>query len=116
MAGHNNKLCVKHKKNTSRLIHNNIGVFQGSPISPLLFIIYADSVMEDYIKESIKNKVSGDTIHIRNTEIEYKWSKHKIQSNNKEETKWAKPNDSCFTQTKKTMFYLQMIQVSIYKK
>ena len=80
IAGHNNnKLCVKHKTKLSKLIHNNVGVFQGSPISAQLFIIYADSVMNDYKKEINNKHNTENSINIRNIDVEYNWSKYKLQ-------------------------------------
>ena len=38
----NNQLRSKVNGDYSQLINNNIGVFQGSPLSAYLFIIYAD--------------------------------------------------------------------------
>ena len=41
------KLAPKYKRRYEKLNENNIGVSQGSEISPLLSIIYLDDVMED---------------------------------------------------------------------
>ena len=47
--GHSdNKLWAKYNNKLSKLVHNNTGVFQGSPLSAQLFIIYADYVMNEY--------------------------------------------------------------------
>ena len=47
--GHENTtLRVKINGDLGRNIENNTGVFQGSPLSALLFIIYLDDMMEDY--------------------------------------------------------------------
>jgi len=47
--GHQNTtLMAKDKNQYGGKIKNNIGVFQGSAISALLFIIYLDDVMDDY--------------------------------------------------------------------
>ena len=52
--GRNNKqLRSQIKGEYSELIKNNIGVFQGIPLSDYLFIIYADHVMNEY-NNSIK--------------------------------------------------------------
>ena len=52
--GHNNnQLRSKINGEYSQLADNNIGAFQGSPISPILFIIYADHIVNNYSK-SIK--------------------------------------------------------------
>jgi len=40
-------LCAKHQGKYGKAQENNVGVFQGSAISALLFIIYLDDMMED---------------------------------------------------------------------
>ena len=47
-----NILHGKHDGQLGRKINNNKGVFQGSPISSLLYIIFVDGVMNDYKKKS----------------------------------------------------------------
>ena len=42
------KLMAKTQGQYGELVDNNAGVFQGSAISALLFIIYLDDMMEDY--------------------------------------------------------------------
>merc|ERR1712112_748961 len=69
--GHdNNQLCSKVKGEYSKLINNNIGVFQGSPLSPILFIIYADYIMNKYNKsiEKCSNKITKSKTIIINNE------------------------------------------------
>ena len=47
--GHtDSQLRPKYKGAIGTSTHNNRGVFQGSPISAMLFIIYFDSMMKDY--------------------------------------------------------------------
>ena len=41
------KLAPKYKGKYGKINENNIGVFQGSSISALLFIIYLDDMMDD---------------------------------------------------------------------
>ena len=41
-------LQAKHNKQYGQKVHNNIGVFQGSAISALLFIIYLQDMMGDF--------------------------------------------------------------------
>ena len=70
--GHNNnQLCSKINGEYSQLVDNNIGVFQGSPLSPILFIIYADHIMNNYSK-SIKNQgnITKSKTLIRSKEYE----------------------------------------------
>ena len=50
---HGNILQGKHDGQLGREIHNNKGVFQGIPISALLYIIFADGAMGEYKKEII---------------------------------------------------------------
>ena len=65
IKGHTeNKLCSKHKNKTSKYINNNVGVFQGSPISAQLFVIYADKVIQDYKEELIKCQINNTTIRL----------------------------------------------------
>jgi len=53
----NTQLCTKYQGKYGELQENNIGVFQGSAISALLFIIYLDDVMEDYAAINQKEKL-----------------------------------------------------------
>ena len=54
-GGHNGKY--------GKLITNNAGVFQGPSISALLFAIYLDGVMEDYM--ALTNKIQIPLIHTK---------------------------------------------------
>ena len=50
--GHNNaQLCGTHKGITSEYVHDNIVVFQGSPISGQLFIIYTEILRTNVITQ-----------------------------------------------------------------
>ena len=51
MGHENTKLRPKAKGNLGKKQINNKGVFQGSPLSALLFIIYFDHMLEMYTKE-----------------------------------------------------------------
>jgi len=43
----NTKLCAEHQGEYGKLRKNNVGVFRGSEISALMFVIYLDDMMED---------------------------------------------------------------------
>ena len=53
---------------------NNIGVFQGIPLSAQLFISYAERDMVNYNATLDTNPVNLNELKIRNASIEYKWS------------------------------------------
>ena len=58
--GHKNTtLAPKLKNKYGKATENNVGAFQGSAISALLFIIYQDDVMEDY---DALNRASGNPL------------------------------------------------------
>ena len=48
-------LAPKHRNQLGKTCDNNNGCFQGSPLSALIFIIYADEMMNDYEEEMKKN-------------------------------------------------------------
>ena len=52
----NTKIRARESNRLSKKQETNTGVFQGSPLSALLFIIYTDSMMEKYEKEWKKQK------------------------------------------------------------
>ena len=55
IKGHSgNTLVGKINGVHSREINNDKGVFQGSPLSALLYIIYGDGIMGEYKMNSIK--------------------------------------------------------------
>ena len=57
IKGHgNNLLQGNHNGTRGRKVNNNKGVFQGSPISALLYIIFAGGIMDGYEKELLKLK------------------------------------------------------------
>ena len=66
----NNQLRSKVNGGYSQLINNNIGVFQGSPLSAYLFIIYADHIMKQYNKSIKKheNNITKSKTIIRSNE------------------------------------------------
>ena len=52
IKGHGgNILHGKHEGILGKEIENNKGVFRGSPISALLYIIFADGIMDEYKNE-----------------------------------------------------------------
>ena len=82
----NNILKGKFGKNITKGSNNNIGVFQGSPISAQLFIIYDDYIMENYSNDIRKENIINNRIIIKNdsnneTRSEYMM---KINDNNAE--------------------------------
>ena len=50
------KLAPKEQNRIGTTIESNIGVYQGSPLSALLFIIYTNQMMREYEKEWEKEK------------------------------------------------------------
>ena len=69
--GHQNTtLCAKNQGGYGKQIINNIGVFQGSAISALLFTIYLEDMMEDYRAINRKAKLATRITLQRNPEIE----------------------------------------------
>ena len=73
-----NYLCSKINNQYTKLIKNNIGVFQGSPLSACLFIIYADYVMNEYKNEIKQTNTQKSTNVIKNIEAELNWTKNLI--------------------------------------
>ena len=75
MGHQGTKLRPKNNGIIGEKVINNKGVFQGSPLSAYLFIIYIESMMEDY-----NNSLKPETIQnmpnltIRNNEEEQNWS------------------------------------------
>ena len=61
------KLAPKYKGKYGKLNESNIGVFQGSEISALLFIIYLDDVMGDLEALSRRTNLPIITAMGRNT-------------------------------------------------
>ena len=53
----NTTQSAKHKRQYGEPQPNNVGVFQGSAISALMFIIYLDDMMEDYRAINRKKKL-----------------------------------------------------------
>merc|ERR1711990_1206622 len=84
IAHKNTTLAPKQKNQIGKTIKNNNGCFQGSPLSALIFIIYADEMMEDYEKETRKTKKEKkiekkeEKIRIRTKEDEKNWTHYKM--------------------------------------
>ena len=62
---------------------NNTGIFQGSPLSAQLFIIYADYAMAIYSKDIHNAKIQINPSLIRGDKIENKWAKYILNDKNK---------------------------------
>ena len=116
--GHsNNTLCNKQNGKYTYGI-NNIGVFQGSPISDNLFIIYADHVMNHYSTRIKSMPITVNKIKVRNQQTEDDHSSHiaeKLKSpqeyempnrGGNEKPKWHTPHSALFSQkTSDFLFY-----------
>ena len=90
--GHSdNTLSGRHNGNIGKAVNNDKGVFQGSPISALLYIIFADGIMEEY-KEELKNS-NTDKIKIisKNLHAEYKWTEFLTKTKQKSKKMNKKP-------------------------
>ena len=83
------KLAPKEQNRIGTTIESNIGVYQGSPLSALLFIIYTNQMMGEYEKEWEKEKKKEkegiytrkgeEKIKIRNEREEIKYANNKIK-------------------------------------
>jgi len=83
------KLAPKEQNKIGRKTESNIGVYQGSPLSALLFIIYTNQMMKEYEKEWEKEKEEEkkkgftrqreEKIRVRNEKEEIKYTKNKAQ-------------------------------------
>ena len=76
--------------------NNNKGVFQGSPISALLYIILADSIMVEYKQELIQKRTEKTKINMRNLDTEINWTNHYIKKKQNDNTtktdEWHMPD------------------------
>ena len=76
-AGHtNNTLRPKIQGQLGGKIKNDKGVFQGSPLSALLFIIYQNEMMEEYQELCDAQLRTQPQLKIRSEDNELKWPKH----------------------------------------
>ena len=81
----NTQLRPKQNNKLGSSIENNTGCFQGSPLSALVFIIYADEMMEkyeEYLKEirkknGTKEKEKRECMKVRSKKNEEEWTTHK---------------------------------------
>ena len=88
IAHKNTTLAPKHRNKIGKTCVNNNGCFQGSPLSALIFIIYADEMMREYEEEMRKKtrkrekKVeftkNNEKINIRTQKNEEEWTKYKM--------------------------------------
>ena len=74
-SGHmGNRLCPKYKGMIGPQMYNNKGVAQGSPLSPMVFIIYYGHMVEDYeAKLQRQYAIQKPLLTIRNQQAEHKW-------------------------------------------
>ena len=86
IQGHTNTLiCSRHKGIHGEYVDNNIGVFQGSPVSPQTFIIYAFFAMEVFEKNLNNTNIIQNNITVRDNNAEFNWTTHQLeQFNNKQ--------------------------------
>jgi len=86
----NTELAPKERNRIGAKIEINVGVYQGSPLSALLFIIYTNQMMKEYEAEWEKEKQEEKTktgykrtkeekIKIRGKEEEIKYTENKIK-------------------------------------
>ena len=97
IKGHtDNTLAGKLNGELSNEIENDKGVFQGSPISALLYIIFADGIMDEYKNELKQLKIPKIKILLKNLDIEYKWTEFLSKLKNREEAiekvNWETPS------------------------
>ena len=72
------KLCANHEGVLRKGTQNNKGVFQGSPISALLFIIYFDTVINKYGRNIPQQMIDEqDEMGKRNPKAEKAWARQK---------------------------------------
>ena len=64
-----NKLRGRHSNVISNSV-NNVGVFQGSPLSAQPYIIYDDEITNQYKKDLNKHQHSSALIELRTSNIE----------------------------------------------
>ena len=88
----NTKLQPKQSNRLGQKIYNNNGCFQGSPLSALVFVIYADEMMNRYEQELKKQRgnaknASTENINIRSENAEKEWTRHKLNEKTKHEGK-----------------------------
>jgi len=88
-------LCGKHRGRYGEEQQNNVGVFQGSAISALMFIIYIDDMMEDYNAINHKHQLpTRKTIQRKSTtgedELLKKYTKKRKNDNKQTKRKMGK--------------------------
>ena len=84
ILGHTDtKLCARHNGKLGTPVNNNTGIFQGSPLSALLFIIYADYAMNIYTSDIINAGVSKTQNIIRDDKTEHSWTNYILKLKHK---------------------------------
>ena len=117
-------LRSKQSGKYSQQIENNIGVFQGSPLSAILFIIYADYVMKKYDGKVKNANIKINKIRVRNQQVKDNLSGHlakKIKAsqecgiknrNNEENQHGELPHSICSRKKPLTTYYMRTIPIS----
>ena len=78
------KLCARRKCKLGNFVKNNTGIFQGSPLSAQLFIIYDEYAMAIYTSDVNNADVSKTHNTVRGNKTEHIWKnfilKHKYKN------------------------------------
>ena len=77
----NTELCSKDNGILGDYIHINVVVFQGSPLSAQLFIIYSDNVMNEYNNSLKTTNIPHQSCLIRDENAEIKRTNNQINDN-----------------------------------
>ena len=113
VGGHTNTtLRSKHDGKLGPYIANNVGVFQGSPISAQLFAIYIDSTMENYQNELNKQNITQKTYQARNYTAEQDWARSQLPDENdiEENRKQIFTNNDNLENAKRATHFSQTIR------
>ena len=91
IKGHeNNKLCCKFNGKLTNPIDNNVGVFQGNPMSPQLFAIYLQDTMKEYKQQNNKNNNTTSKLKTRTSKIEEERTDYLLKKQENNNLQWNK--------------------------